>query len=736
MAVSIATFPTFDIINNFKNKIYQNSINGSFNESINNSIKTENKTENSSINDSINYNDTNKILIINSSEETLLTVKSLGFNYDNIAVNNISSTNLTRYDAIIVDNIETKLNREEVAIIKNASDKGVNILWIGYGIGGYDNQTLPSMFGIMLIQEPTTDENENENENDYETPTQTPSKEDFYVKWNEHKISFDENIPIELKGASAESYIYDNNDSIAYPAITYYQKNTTPSRLIYIAYNSYDVRQYSVLVHYIQAIITKPVAILNPYPNKYKSAVLVRIEDINSREVGPDYVNRLRDTIYWLGSNRMPTNLAVIPVFVNGSEKADNMHTWRKDFSVDDTSNLRNVLSDAIYKFNGYIITHGYTHQYGNGPEDYSGTGQEFFDEVNKTWLKYSEQYDRIKKAREEIQMTFPEENITTINIDYSCTTINETFCWTNKTNSYTKQFELDSKYLGYSALLYINYSYDRPNIWINGKELSTSWLENQQYSTEMLHVTSDYFVSGINNITINTDTKEGANIEYINITFIKGFNSTIFEPPHYVSNKDTYLAEKNLSYRNNMADEYIYPNNLLLDGLLNIPETGDNISIDIDQKEIDFKIEDFKAIYDGSGIYLIFYHAFTDNMHKGFKSIMNNIFIYRNVWYPNIGELADWWEGRDKIVFNSIRDDNDKKVTVNIKSNAKTELKNVTMKFILPYNANIVDIKLDNKSIDTNSNTEIINTQSQFVYVTIPTIYSNERHNIVLSYS
>lgn len=56
----------------------------------------------------------------------------------------------------------------------------------------------------------------------------------------------------------------------------------------------------------------------------------------------------------------------------------------------------------------GTIIQHGFTHQYGNAEDDYTGVDSEFYDEDSGLWLRFEDQVDRIRKGKVTIEETLP----------------------------------------------------------------------------------------------------------------------------------------------------------------------------------------------------------------------------------------------------------------------------------------------------------------------------------------
>ncbi|HZX49815.1 MAG TPA: hypothetical protein VFE94_01525, partial [Candidatus Paceibacterota bacterium] len=90
------------------------------------------------------------------------TLDSMGFSYDVISDEQITSTNLHNYQLVVVDGTSFELldiNLAEEQQIVASIEQDVNYLWIGAGIwGSFQTTNLPNAFGLQYIAEGTSPE--------------------------------------------------------------------------------------------------------------------------------------------------------------------------------------------------------------------------------------------------------------------------------------------------------------------------------------------------------------------------------------------------------------------------------------------------------------------------------------------------------------------------------------------------------------------------------------------------
>jgi len=172
-------------------------------------------------------------------------------------------------------------------------------------------------------------------------------------------------------------------------------------------------------------------------------------------------------------------------------------------------------------------------------------------------------------------------------------------------------------------------------------------------------------------------------------------YTPTTWETPHYISNKDTYLAAFNSNFTYfTESDTKLFPNyngyqNLAQGLLLNVPETGFDFAEDaanITLKEPTKKIILSRTVRI-NGLYYVFYHNNIDQQYTSLQNMVTASKTY-SMWYPSVEEYAKFWNDRDNATISSSIDKSKKKITANIANS----FQGLTISVRMPDNTSLVN--------------------------------------------
>jgi len=222
------------------------------------------------------------ILLITTSVDTnkeqylhiINILDGLGYNYDIIDDDNIENKDIALYKMVVVvgDAMELlNINSNEEQNIVEAINSGVDVLWIGNGIEGTNSVTLPNAFGITYLDQKSAE-----------------SYNVVKMGWADiggnqvaTLVNGDEYLTrVSLNSASAEGYFL-KNDNPVFPSITYYRKNSTTGKTVYIGFDIFSYwKQYNndftwsraeLFVKYLRELGTEGIVSLHPFPNAKKA---------------------------------------------------------------------------------------------------------------------------------------------------------------------------------------------------------------------------------------------------------------------------------------------------------------------------------------------------------------------------------------------------------------------------------------------------------------------------------
>ena len=164
-----------------------------------------------------------------------------------------------------------------------------------------------------------------------------------------------------------------------------------------------------VLVDAFARLTGRGAAWIDPFPAAYQGTFLARFEDINpggSRFNTHDgtWQSRFDRVKTTLDDLKMPMNLGLVARYADPYK--GEAYAW--DTPNIGRARLRKKVQGALDDGWG-MISHGFTHQYGDAEGDYTGVDWEFSDNKTGTWvyLPYEEQLQRILDARKELTRIF-----------------------------------------------------------------------------------------------------------------------------------------------------------------------------------------------------------------------------------------------------------------------------------------------------------------------------------------
>ena len=326
---------------------------------------------------------------IGSHEPTNLIdiMEHLGLVYQIVSPKDLANITLSNFQLAVVDS-STELERHQERTIVDALSDGVDVIWIGGRIRGYDDKTLPEAFGIRYIRE--------------------GKAEEFNISYvgndqRRTKIFSEALTQVELVNASAIAYFIDNNGSRVFPAETFYRGSRTSGKAYFFSYEVHAwwkadsespwMRARELHRALVDCVFDGFSVTLLPYPRNMQMAFICRIEDVTPIHTSEEWLARANDYLHYYSSKRAPLSVSLIPLY------ADPNQNLTVPLNATSANDLRQWLFKALER-RGRIIQHGYTHQRGMSR---SGVASEFYDEQQKYWLSTAEQQRLIDLGKKDI---------------------------------------------------------------------------------------------------------------------------------------------------------------------------------------------------------------------------------------------------------------------------------------------------------------------------------------------
>lgn len=335
-------------------------------------------------------------------------IEGMGLPFDVIAQDSIVKTDLNNYQLVILAGSSMKefvMNEADEGRIIEAIRQGVDCLWIGRGLwGSFRSTNLADAFGLRYI------------------------KQDLSTKMGITKASFT-NLAgdtdrlkvhketvywVEPGKAGVEGWYLDvNGKELDIPFITRYRANKHSGNAVYVSLPLLDswksteaadtYARAEVLFKYIRKLTRDGIIGKHPVRSAKDAVFMLRLEDYTpgGYEMGHTerlWMIRMERLLELTREHDLPLNIALVPKYA---------HPFNDEFYDWDTQepNIVTLRRQAQQAFNngGSMIVHGYKHQNGEEPDDFSGDDWEMWDEDAEHFLTLNEQKQITNNAFAEV---------------------------------------------------------------------------------------------------------------------------------------------------------------------------------------------------------------------------------------------------------------------------------------------------------------------------------------------
>jgi hypothetical protein len=332
----------------------------------------------------------------------------MGLAFDIAQQDQLDGVDKDRYQLLIVaptSDREFKLSEKAEQQIIAALGRGTNVLWIGGGIWGTFRTThLPDAFGLKYISQGWSSD----------VGAATASFRNLAGQ-AEHLTLYKEMIySIEAAKAQVDGWYLDSTGrQLALPFLTRHQAAPESGQAVYLsmpllnfwksAENSDTYARAEVLFKTIRKLTGRGTVGKHPAPDAREGVFILRLEDYTPggaqmAHTGRMWLIRMQRLLELAARHQVPVNIALIPKYADPYR--GEFHNW----SDSDPAILTlRTLAARAFKDGGSLIVHGYTHQHGDGPGNFSGDDWEVWDEAHKRYLPADEQKKIAADAMNEI---------------------------------------------------------------------------------------------------------------------------------------------------------------------------------------------------------------------------------------------------------------------------------------------------------------------------------------------
>jgi hypothetical protein len=333
----------------------------------------------------------------------------MGFPYNMISLEEIETRDLTHYQLIIVaGSSKQKLSLPSTAEKKivNALHKGVNVLWIGRGIwGGFKTTNLPDAFGLRYLDQGWSLDMGI-------AKAQFKNLDNNVELLKVHKEIVYKTEPV--NGSVEEWYAGSDGNILNIPFIIRNQASSQSGKAVFISLSLLDLwksteaedtfARAEVLSKYIYELVGDGIVGKHPVLDGKDAVFIMRLEDYTpgGREMGHTqrtWLIRMKRLIELMKENNLPLNIALVPKYAHPF-----LNEYRDWDDKDPSIRMLKNLADQAFKNGGSLLVHGFKHQNGSGPDDFSGDDWEMWDEDAKTFLPLDAQKQIIKSAYTEVK--------------------------------------------------------------------------------------------------------------------------------------------------------------------------------------------------------------------------------------------------------------------------------------------------------------------------------------------
>lgn len=321
----------------------------------------------------------------------------MGLEFDLVPHDQMPAIQWRDYQLVIVAPTaerEFKIDETLERSIVGAIAGGTNVLWLGGGIwGSWRTTALSDAFGLHYVSQGSSTDAKAVQAR-FTDPSGAPA----------HLTVYGETLyTVEARKATVEGvYLGADGQPLPLPFITHYRANAQSGQAVYVslhmlaywkaaeAEDSYG--RAEVLFKYLRRLTSQGTVGKHPVRDGHEAVFLLRLEDYTPggaamAHTGRLWLIRMQRLLELTRENHLPVNIALIPLFRHPSN--DEFHAW--DDADPAIVTLRRLARQA-FADGGTLIVHGYAHQHGQGPANFSGDDWEMWDADTKQFLPFEEQ--------------------------------------------------------------------------------------------------------------------------------------------------------------------------------------------------------------------------------------------------------------------------------------------------------------------------------------------------------
>jgi hypothetical protein len=324
-------------------------------------------------------------------------LQGMGLPYDLMAPARIPSIDLTKYQlAIVAASASGQLEISpsiETALVAAVQD-GVNLLWIGHGIwGSFRTTDLPDAFGVRYLKQA------------WSTDLGLPHAQFTNIAGKDERLTVHKEVVDKVEPTVANVlgwYLDGNGHASSIPFITEHRANAHAGRAVYVSLPLLDLwkdteatdtyARAEVLYWHILRLTDAGIIGKHPVRDAKEGVLTLRLEDYTpggsaiGHTVRP-WLIRMERLLALVRDHDLPLNIALVPRYAHPFR--NEHHDWASDDPG--IATLRRQARQA-FDDGGALVVHGYVHQNGRGPDDFSGDDWEMWDENAKRFLSLEEQ--------------------------------------------------------------------------------------------------------------------------------------------------------------------------------------------------------------------------------------------------------------------------------------------------------------------------------------------------------
>lgn len=338
--------------------------------------------------------------------------EGIGLPFDTVSADRLTTIAIRDYQLLVVAATSEREwqmdDAAEEAVLRVLAD-GVHVLWIGRGIWGTGRTTrLPEAFGLRYLEQGwSTDFGVAE------------ARFENTAGDREHLTVYKEQIckVTAVKADVDGGYLGTDGRALELPFITHYRAGEHSGRAAYISMSLLDYwkaaeaddafARAEVLLKYIRRLTSQGTVGKHPVMDARTAVLMMRLEDYvpGGDTMGHGtrpWLLRMERLLQIAREHRVPVNIALVPLYRHPAR--NESRGW--DDADAGVSILRRQAQQA-FADGGSLIVHGYAHQNGSAPDDYSGNDWEMWDEDTQHFLPPGDQQKITHGAVAEVTRTW-----------------------------------------------------------------------------------------------------------------------------------------------------------------------------------------------------------------------------------------------------------------------------------------------------------------------------------------